>query len=261
METDSPSPSADEASPAPMIITAGTAAPRSTIRPRSDKPPKFGVAHLLLWVGCAAVYLALLRFWSGAREGSFRYLVVFLPLVPFTAAAWAGLLIFVSRRLRDQRWPIEPGEWLVAIFGIREAVNSIQFVAINALPRYFPLELLTCSLPLVPTLSRKVAWRWKAFFYLLMIPDLSRVLLYELPKWLNLEPGALHLSSYWEEGARFAWIAGSILIVSWLAHRAGERYSWLHWVGLVICVAMGTNFPVVNWGLLVRPMVAVPIWE
>ena len=107
-------------------------------------PPRFGLSHLLLWMTCCAIYLAAVGKMSEQEPGA-----IGLAIVSFIAfgygAALSGLLIFLSRRIRRERWPIEPGEWLVLALGAQLSAELAIAEGIETVEHLALLQSLDCN--------------------------------------------------------------------------------------------------------------------
>lgn len=196
-------------------------------------PPRFGLSHLFLWMTCCAIYLAAVGEMSEQEPGA-----IGLAIVSFTAvgygAALSGLLIFLSRRIRRVRWPIEPGEWLVLALGAQLSAELAMYRWLVPDPIRSPggvAAVITCCLLVLPMLDRHVTKPWKAYccivllFFVKPLVDYCLVLL-DLQIILPSALGAALLDYRW-------------LILPFLAtivcvyDRVHEmRRGWLHWAGL-----------------------------
>src|SRR5437879_3549696 len=92
----------------PAIVVPQGAGARSRA---ATTVPRLSIAHLLLWTAACAAFVAAVKTLATAPPGGLG--AVLVALDGFGAgAAWAGLCIFIARRLRGVDWVIEPGEWL-----------------------------------------------------------------------------------------------------------------------------------------------------
>jgi hypothetical protein len=234
-------PELPEESPALVI------ARHSYLNSRQAQPsapaPRFGTAHLMLWVSCTAVFLSIVRALANQPVGVVG-MGIACTSAATTGAAWAGLLIFVSRRIRRVAWPIEPGEWLVAVLGASLAIQMLQYL----LPSNFHLRTefvagaAMCCLLVVPTLSRQLPASWKALFIFL-------IGLYSLPM-LLIGCGLIAVDRFAQAVQQLPLPLSivAICIVAVWKWRTGPRYGWLHWAGIAvwICVA-ALKFMFVLW--------------
>ena len=87
-------------------------------------PPPLSVGHLLLLTACYALYLSVVRSQAKAGPGVVGALLVCVfALGPGTA--WAGCAVFLARRWRRARWPVEPGHWLLVVVGAQAALEVV----------------------------------------------------------------------------------------------------------------------------------------
>jgi hypothetical protein len=195
---------------------------------RSAPPPPLGISHLMLWVACCALYMAIIRHLNAVEPGALGLLILAaVGLSP--SLGWAGLAIFVTRRLCCRRWPIHPGEWLLAALGLHYGLQAIAELLASRFIGFTVIEVLTCCFFVVALLG-KLSRRWTAVFGVLVIiaavPPLAHVL--AIPAWFATQPFSLLMTS----------AAGIVLVLPAAAIdlRRGERYGWLHWLGLgVFC--------------------------
>jgi hypothetical protein len=226
-----PAPAAD-----PVEIPAIVVSERKIARPQAPRDmPRLSIAHLLLWTTACALFFAAVKALAKVPPGGLGTVLVALDGFG-VGAAWAGLCVFVSRRLRGAGWPIEPGEWLLALFGMRLAVETLLKLTMSGQFHSLPsvLDALTSCLAVVPVFSRVLPAPWKVVFYLLTgIYGLPLVHLC-LEAWLHWPHGALG-------GLADQIVAGQTLLFGlvvlpavWRDWRTGRRWSWLHWTGLAL---------------------------
>jgi hypothetical protein len=250
--------SADSSDPPPVPVDRIELLPADaplTLRPWRVQPfrppvPRFGSAHMLLWIGCTGVYLATNRDLYAAPLSPLGMLVMICQVLP-RGAAWAGLVIFSRRRWRKVDWPIEPGEWLVAITGLWLAVETAS-VACHWWQHFQTpaavVTALTCLLLVWPTLAEGLPPEWRllfSFFAMIFAWPLLAELLDASPignsPWLSRSGEAVDI-------ARFYLAAAALAVVVCRDHVRAVRHGWLHWAGLVDVVlvllssALGRTF-------------------
>jgi hypothetical protein len=193
------------------------------------------VGHLLLWVAACSVYIAAVRAALTEKPDLVGLGIVALQAIGH-GAALAGAAVFVWRRVRGRPWPIEPGEWLLAVLGGRLAAELVIYdwlITYLRSPGGF-VSAITCCLLVLPLLSRRLEVPWKVFF-LLMLLLFARPTVEVCFAALKSQAGFLETvrdSWLWLEQNR-AWIllplAGAI--TAYEIFRRRQR-TWLHWVGV-----------------------------
>lgn len=204
-----------------------------------DSPPKFGIGHLLLWTACCAAYLAIVRAIAVDEPGFVGFLILLL-LAMIEGASWAGLAIFISRRFRGVRWPIEPGEWLLAIFGARLLVEAALKSVLSETFDHDVLILMgaTSCLLIVPAFSRHLAVMWRICFCLMAVVYALPVFSTCLAIWLR-DPipnmFVLRANILLEVVQRPILSLAVLAIFAIYDLRSRSRHGWLHFVGLGVC--------------------------
>jgi len=196
--------------------------------PQTVCPPRLGVGHLLIWVGCCAVYLTLLR--QGGGVADWRHFVVICLHATGHGAALAAVVVLALRALRGQRWTIEPGLWLLAAMGVVAAVR----IALGLAERdvFFRDEVvlrsIACCLLVLPALSRATPPWWKVVCCLLAAlwaaPLAAGLLQHALG-------GAVVEFAQWASHGRLACAALLLIVAVAIDVRRRAARSWLHFVG------------------------------
>lgn len=204
-----------------------------------------GIAHLLAWTACTAVYLAIRR-----------SLIILPPGVPFGAqgiavwslqgigagAALGGLLLTVARRRRGVRFPVYPGEVLLLLSGVGVAVD-VLLSALSVLTHrpqegglglplvLWVLILLARNLALAfayLVAARKVrVRRWRLLFLALA----ASWTLAEFESCCLTIPGRAILSS-WISYVPFLLPKVILAVIAVGDLRRRRRYPWTHWAGV-----------------------------
>ena len=225
--------------PAEQASDLHDAATPASGRASPDTPPRLSVGHLLLLTACYALCLSVVRSQATAEPGLVGALLVCVfALGPGTA--WAGCAVFLWRRWRGARWPVEPGHWLLVVMGAQAALEVILQLLPEGLfrsPGAVSTAFTACFL-VVPALSRKLPAAWKALFCLLAG-------LYAAPLLL------VSLDSAFSIGGAMAGQVGRLLVAAKpvaalllvLGLEAWERFhrtsrNWLHAVGVAVFVWM-----------------------
>ena len=201
-------------------------------RQRSPAAPPLGVVHLLLWMACCALYLGIMRRQFDVEPGALG-LVMLAAFGLSTSLAWTGLAIFATRRLRGARWPIEPGEWLLAALGLQFTLAWLIRLVDSRLitSQQSVVEAVICCFLLLPLLGRP-ARPWTIVFALLitLMAMPLVVMALSLLGWIDVPRRGL-----WE-GITLLRSAATIGIVPLAAAIDRRRHSWLHRLGLIVFV-------------------------
>ncbi|HEV3024974.1 MAG TPA: hypothetical protein VGX76_21015, partial [Pirellulales bacterium] len=141
-----PSPN-DEETAIPQFVARPIAVRSREMASNPTAAPKLSIAHLLLWTATSALFFAVVRKLAKVPPGGLGTVLVALDGLG-VGSAWAGLCVFISRRLRGAGWKIEPGEWLLALVGARLAAEALLRLTIpNELVSPRPvLDALTASM-------------------------------------------------------------------------------------------------------------------
>ncbi|HVX11429.1 MAG TPA: hypothetical protein VHC22_09630 [Pirellulales bacterium] len=218
-------------------------------RPLETSAPKLGVGHLLLWTGCCALYLGLARLLIEGPAGSAG--AIFLAcLAAGQGAAWTGLVITLARSLRGSTWPVEPGQWLLAVMGVMVTVELLaEFVGPGALRNRQGVVLaVTACAFVVPLFCRRLAPRWKLLFgalaFLYAFPMLVAILAgqVDLPDFLN-RTAAQFTPQHLATATALATVALAPL------ERKHTPRGWLHWTGIGTAVWLALLPLVATWVL------------
>lgn len=198
-----------------------------------------GIGHLILWMSCCAILFALSRSFLPERPAGLVGILLLSLLAAIYGACWAGCLVVVYRCLRSARPQIEPGEWLLFCLGLILAVEVVT----KLLPDQFIIQkpslqlAADCGVLVIPTLSRRLATRWKLLF-------VGFVLSYALPlcivlgETLGLWPSIqladpLSIIRQMRPYILSAMLAAVVILDA----REKHCYSWSHWLG-VACTAL-----------------------
>ncbi len=221
--------------------------------PQRPEPSKLGIIHLLVWAVCVALYLGPSRMASEMVVAQFS--VAIPPVTTFSAAvealramgsgaALGGVVLLVSRRLRGRPFPTHPGEYLLVVLGVGEAVDLISmFAAIILTPRmveegFRAVWFMGAFLLLVPLAIQAAFWlwaivrvknrRWRAYLiavvaaFVLQIPLgylLWRTGIVQLIMVSAVLPAAVDLL---------------LVVVVLKDRREGGRFPWTHWLGAAV---------------------------
>ncbi|HWB08901.1 MAG TPA: hypothetical protein VG826_06745 [Pirellulales bacterium] len=228
----------DRSDKSPRLATA------SRVRPR------LGVGHLLVWVGCCGVFLGLARSLTEHPSGTLG--AIFLTLVAAGyGAAWTGLVITLVRTLRGASWSIEPGQWLLAVLGVVEAVEVLGGMASRWVrnPQAINDATALCAF-VAPLLDKRLAHHWKWLFAAIAV-------VYALPLLIMLAgrgdmPDVLVRATEILTPHRLAATAAlAALAVALFDHfyvrgRKEER-GWLHWTGIATALWLSLLPTAASW--------------
>lgn len=212
--------------------------------------PRLGLAPLSIWIALSCAYLVIAKELS-PRSPTLLGTLQVLMLALCVGAAWTGSVLLALRAWRSQRWTVEAGDWLLVLLGAGAAIEIVlEVLSTRAFSRpELVLMALECWLFVLPSFSRKLNARWKAFFFLV-------VLLYAIPLILGClaimglrmsAANARIVSALIRMTAPVA--AGSLVTTSVLDHRAGTRHDWIHWCGVIVFLLMMT----MRWSTLTAP--------
>lgn len=197
-----------------------------------QSPPKLGIVHLLVWIGCALLYFSLTQFISGAanapRLGRFDVFGVLHIAHGIGAAVGIGYIAMLTRRRwYDMPFPSHPGEFLAVLFGINVLVSLAARGILAYLDINWPLYQVT-RIPYCLVLAIFVNWafrnipepHWRTFLIVFGIVALIRL----------AKPGLQLFSMVHASGLipLIALLAVAIFLDR--THRVPRP--WTHWVGI-----------------------------
>jgi hypothetical protein len=195
--------------------------------------PPLGVRHLLLWFTCCAAYLAAVRALAAHPPGALGVITAAALSLGY-GAAWAGLALFVARRLSAKVYPIAPGEWLLAILGARLAVEvALEFAPawVVASPKGL-LAAATGVLLVLPLLSRSLPAVWKAVIAAMLILYAAPAAMIRLGTLLGLPDDLFTPAAGLLDRVRSPVVLLVLMLA--LSHDLWRKraYGWLHGAGV-----------------------------
>lgn len=219
-----------------VIATGGRS--EGSGRPMAGARPRLGTAHLLIWVACCAVFLGLARGIAGRPSGTLGAMFLTFMAAGY-GAAWAGLMITITRTIRGAPWSIEPGQWLLAVLGVAVGVEVLGEIASPRWlrsPQAVVQATAMCAF-VVPLLDRRLAHAWKWLFGALALGHAIPLLLTLLAEQTNHADTLVRVATYFTRGLLTAAAALAALGLALadrvrLAVRPGEERDWLHWAGI-----------------------------
>ena len=220
---------------------------KATLREQDPKSRRLGIAHLFLWVTSSAILMAADRFWyTTSRYTSEQYMNVapqLMALGTINGAAFGGLLLFASRRCRDNEFVREPGEWLLCGRGVYVAIWAAIYVLgaaawrlspgvpfVGHLVRYGGIAAAAAEPALFAALIfRQQRWSvWQITFSLLAALYCCRV-------WSAVDPWS------WRTFYDIPMIGSSLTVIAASITEWGRSVNrpWTHWAGVSVSVGLG----------------------
>ncbi len=207
---------------------------------REPEEPKLSIQHLMIWTACVAVYMSAYRTIAidrmtesvdGVQTGLFGAWGV------LGGSYLAGLLLFIVRRARRQKFPRSGGEilWIIGGIGV---VQSLGVQLLFALDNggffwYSILQLLFGLLIWLPVYVYAIVRTrgyWRSFFILLIV--VSVVWFFVQITLVNFFGPQGIYSGYL---FRTAVVGSALAIVALLdLRRTDKRYAWPHWIGIIL---------------------------
>lgn len=235
--------------------------------PPSDSPfasepeePQLSIQHLMIWAVCVAVscsaYGSLIRATDVTLDAFETMLLATRGMMHGTGLA--GLVLFITRRVRQRVFPRYAGEMLWLMIGIQAVVELARHLAAFLVrPSWLPTTLMVFGL------ANLVVWagfylyailhckerRWKMVFVLVAATHVAALILTALTIWFFGAAATHNLRM----GIRFVQPLLATLAVAAVAAidiRQPQRYPWTHWVGILL----------LPWRLLDAGLVATIAW-
>lgn len=215
--------------------------------------PPLSILHLLIWVGIVAVLLGLWDLLDRLQPKSARLLIEDWKKLPISmilrtmsvAAAGAeigGLLMFFARRRRGIVFPVQPGEWLLVMFGAADLFDLLYYYSSLLRTdgtfythRWYEFHCLSEHLAYllafaVAAVACKAAGPWRWFFWIATIAALlsaGRALLPIFDEWQSI------YTHHWLRWPAMAICAVVLAIAVGSDLRSRTRRGWVHWVGVL----------------------------
>lgn len=188
---------------------------------------------MLLWTGCCAVFFGLARGLAWQPVGALGA-VVLIMLAVASGTAWAGLLISLCRWLRGSRWPLEPGQWLLAVEGaVIGLLVAEQFDRSHLLRNHWAvIDAVTACLFVLPLFSRKLPTPWKWLFGLLALVYVLPLAVICLQAWAHAPRSLQWLAQRLPPDRKMSCAAVGAVGIAIADLWAGRRWGWLHWTGV-----------------------------
>jgi hypothetical protein len=200
---------------------------------KPEQQSRLSVLHLLVGTTCIALYLAISRHIRiEAQSAADPSTAIWVLWSIGTGAALSGLILLVSRRWQEERFPVHPGEALLVVMSVDAwidlSVHSLMALyllvtqsSLNAAVQLwyaapFYLQTIVMAVLYFVTARRLESPRWRSVFWF----SGTAYLLY--PFCCNQTiPMAISLTS------------NLILIFVVVSdHQEGARYPWTHWLGV-----------------------------
>jgi hypothetical protein len=242
--------SADSATTQPDELLVDAAA--TFLTPRE---PRLSIMHLMIWTATSAAMMAFFNLWTSLQSSSARASVaesLKSPVMMTMQTLWAmgtgaylgGVLMFISRRLRGMRFPVQPGEWLMVTFGIGNLVNLTVYLALMAMDNrdqstfggfiifHSVRQLVHTAEFLMPAVMCKDSVAWRAFFWVATAVSLLALglvlvgIVDEMSFFRFFQPGIFRGVTLGICALIFA-----LAVIGDLLRRTNR--AWVHWVGVV----------------------------
>ena len=227
----------------------------------ADNRPRLSIFHFLVWTALSAGNLAFFSLVLGRFNENSPLEKVRITLFAVVAAAnFGGLLMWAVLSRRGISFPRLPGEWLLAMQGIRDLFRFASFAAIyfswnpeDDPPERFVayvnlfLEFANLAVFLAPAIFCRTTRIWRWFFRLASLVA-GCVVVQEAMS--TFAPQSLASTFRWNYFA-FDAVCASVFVVAIvfdIRHR--RQANWLSWLGIValVCEAMDT----IAWALQTR---------
>jgi hypothetical protein len=246
--------SAEEQISHPLDDDPAVASAAATPPPFPAAAPRLSIMHLLIWTTTSAAMMAFYNLVMSLQRSSTHESAAEMlrtPVMMTLQTLWAmgmgaylgGALMFVSRRLRGMRFPVQPGEWLMVTFGIGTVINLFVYLAVMAavdrdrsgMHWFFIFhsarQLVHSAEFLIPALLCKDRLAWRAFFWVSAIVSLLSLGLVlvgfidEMSFFRIFQPGI------------FRWFFLGLCALIFLLAVVGDLRrrtprGWVHWVGV-----------------------------
>lgn len=230
-----------EADVSDVTIVTRTPVRRGARHRATRTAPSLSIAHLLLWTGCCALFIALTRDLAAHQPGSLGGILLILLAIG-NGTAGAGLVITLTRSIRGVPWPIEPGQWLLAILGAAAIAEMLAEGASGTWvkhPRGIIEAVAACAFA-VPLFSKRLTSRWKWFFgavsmlhalpLLVAVFEVHRAVAQSL-----VEFTSSRLAAATAFGAVTLAVSERVWPVA-LADLGARQRGWLHWAGITTAI-------------------------
>lgn len=160
--------------------------------------------------------------------------VVLIMLAVGYGTAWTGLLIALCRWLQGSRWPVEPGQWLLAIEGATIGlVVAEQFDRSHLFRNPWALiDAVTACLFVLPLFSRKLPMPWKWLFGLLTLVYVFPLVVICFDAWARAPRGLQWLAHRLPPDRKMSCAAVGAAALAVADRLTGRRWGWLHWTGV-----------------------------
>jgi hypothetical protein len=200
--------------------------------------PRLSILHLMVWTATSATVLAVQRYLGGINSTLTTFEAIYrIGFGIYGGVVVGGVLMWIARVRRHERFPVEPGEWLLLIQGwsvILLAIISVLKVHMHQIEheyKLFPLAFLVIGLWPAFCCRQGRAWRW-FFSVLALFYCTPLILLYPVEANVWAAVGMMRI---------FAAIASILMGFSTLSLIGavatdlgkGIQRGWVHWVGVM----------------------------
>lgn len=214
-----------------------------------ETSPPLSIRHLLLWIASSTVLLtanlAMNRILEERLEVSLTEQTFFGSVRAITdGPAVAGLLVWLARKRRGVRFPVQPGEWLLVLDGISALLMLLTMTAWCQLPQEHANQILLLPAGLMAG-GYLIAALWPPLpkwwrFALLANSSLWGVELAQhflISNFFQIIPDSLYdlIGPLYFLASMASVIVLIVCII--IDQRRHIQRGWLHWTGVATCMA------------------------
>ena len=231
-----------------------------------DEPaehPRLGIMHLLVWITCTAILLAVNRLLQdvdlASRPDEVIVVVVWVMYGIARGAGLGGLVLWIARHRHGVPFPVHPGEWCLACAGIGATLRVlakllflVSFLWRDELSPGGSMEVIVLTLCNLATAivwllacRRVQAGLWR-FVFLLVFANYALSSLSFCCFWAPYHFGLLGSLSLLRLPVFLVPVLLIAITVGDLRRR--RRYPWTHWAGVLTGLWFGlANVMVAVW--------------
>lgn len=232
--------------------------PFNTATPNQLQVPQFGILHLLLWTAASAGLLGVFELLTADKlqqlPPKLYWLTRSVQTLTFIAyaSAFVGSFVLVQARFYKRLRALQPGHWLVLIAALELAIELVAaLLALSSGPGRTTWITMIAALVL-PAAIQVFAFyqlqdtkRWKVFFAAYALAAITRVAARMFPVvFMSFDMPLVLLDWWWllylpniicNIATVLAFITAIVLDI-----RHHTPRDWLHWLGIVVSIAICT---------------------
>lgn len=192
----------------------------------------------MVWAACVAVYMSANRTIAIDRmpeDGAGLQTIVFGAWGVLGGTYLAGLLLFVLRRIRRQRFPRSGGEilWMMGGISVVQGLGTQLLITLTHSVHYWYAGFqfffgLCVWLPVYVYAILRTRSYWRLLFIVFVIISVLWFFFQYTLNLLGLRAIYIGLSF------RMVLVASAVVLVALLDLRCAPRYPWPHWVGILL---------------------------